>query len=181
MKTLLILFIISLSNLISDELDSVAVEPKPKYIGFTLGVGAPELLFIGATARLYKDIYFNYKIGGVPKGRTLKNINLLEFDNIRHTLEFVKYLEIGEGSPYFESGTANISLSIFLAKDGSNDDANQKLNFVRFVSLRIGKDYYFHKNIALQFAIGIGSGGYDDENNNISILPTGKLNLLFWF
>lgn len=106
---------------------------------------------------------------------------MLEFDNIRHTFEMSKYFDVGEGSPYFESGTANITLSIFLAEGSYSNDTEKEINFVRFVSLRIGKDYYFNKDIALQFAIGIGSSGYDHENKNVSFMPIGKLNILFWF
>lgn len=86
----------------------------------------------------------------------------------------VKYFKAGKSSKFFESGTANISLALFLVESDNN------LNFAQYFCLRVGKDYYFNKNIALQFSIGIGYGGYDPEEKNYIISPVGKLNLLFW-
>ena len=115
-KLFLVLFLISISNLYSHEIDSVEVLAKPKYIGFSLGAGLPELVYGGVNLRLTKGLYFNYKIGGAPKGRTLRNINLLEFDNIRHTFEMSKYFDVGEVHLILKVGQQTLLFLFFLQK-----------------------------------------------------------------
>lgn len=64
----LIIILVAFNKLSALEKDSTEnVEPKPRYVGLSIGLGAPEIVFIGLSARLTKDYYLNYSIGGYPK------------------------------------------------------------------------------------------------------------------
>jgi hypothetical protein len=177
---MIFLFIISLSNLISEELDSVEVQPKPKYIGFTLGAGFPELVYLGINLRLTKGLYLNYKMGFSPKG-TYNNFYFFDYYDLAHTGEIVKYFNTENYlKKYFESGTFNISFSYTLM---IHPNPLFELNNYNYYNLKLGNDFYLLENLVLQLGVGIGIGeilNYDNKRINFIHL-VGKINFLFWY